>query len=80
MDQLTENQILLSMLLCTKYGFTQHTTFDWTEDCAICLEPMQNKFVMQTPCEHYFDINCLHSTIQNKFFKCPECMMQYKQQ
>lgn len=71
-------KILLEMLLCTKYGWTQHPCYKNNENCTICLENMMGKYILELACEHKYDYDCILMTLADyDWLKCPLCELSY---
>ncbi len=68
-------KIMLAELVLTKnYGFTVDKKSSLEDDCAICMETMKDKIVVNIPCGHSYHYECIMECIvEYKFTKCPEC-------
>lgn len=78
-SQKLEKQISYEMLLCLKYGWKQHPTYKGSEQCSICLDDLQGKYVLETACNHCYDLECIMTTLTDfSFYKCPSCAKEYK--
>ena len=71
----------VEVVLRINYGFKVIDKFkdDNTDDlkyCPICLDALEDNIVIQPPCGHSFDYDCLMSCITEfKQFSCPECVL-----
>jgi len=77
MSKLLEKEILLELLLCYNYGWIQHPFYKKDKICSICLDNMNNKYVLETHCGHIFDLKCIIGTINHSILKCPDCGSNY---
>ena len=73
-----KQEILVELLLCLNYGWKQHT-MGTKGTCEVCLDDLSNKYVLETPCGHFFDLDCIVATIATySYYKCPKCSNPYK--
>ncbi len=69
---------MLEAVLCKHYGFTINTNYPLDSNCTICMETLQNGYVLQTPCGHDYHYKCLLETIMDHSYrKCPDCQKWY---
>lgn len=74
----TEQEILVELLLCSQYGWKQHSQCKSYNACKICLDDLYEKYVLETQCGHCFDLPCIMETITKYgLLKCPECSKVY---
>jgi hypothetical protein len=79
LDQHLQREVLLEMVLCYNYGWKQHPEYKYSGTCDICLDNIKGTYVLETPCHHYFDLNCiLFSFADFKYLRCPSCSIPYK--
>jgi len=77
-EQTLEKEILTEIILCTQYGWKQHPEFKFVDSCAICLDELHGKYVLETLCGHCFDYNCIMTTLIDYFiYDCPTCSKYY---
>lgn len=75
-----EKEIMIEMLMCTKYGWRQHENYQGYQICSVCLDSLHEKYVLELPCEHCYHVDCILLTIADyNFRKCPYCSKEYKQ-
>ena len=74
----TLTEVTTEILLCTQYGWKQHYQFREDIECKICMEDLYGKYVLETNCGHYMDLNCAFITlIDYKYTNCPYCNNKY---
>jgi len=68
-----EDDILLEVILTWKYGWSNIRKYCYDKECKICLESMEDKYILKLPCDHLFHRNCILKNISYKRYTCPEC-------
>ena len=72
----SKDDIVAEILLITRYGLNAYSKYDKDESCQICLDSLQNQYVLQYPCDpkHTFHRNCLLTNVLNYYqISCPTC-------
>ncbi|AYV78333.1 MAG: hypothetical protein Edafosvirus10_8 [Edafosvirus sp.] len=69
-----QDDILLEVVLTSKYGWLNIGRYYQIDDCQICLECLKDTYVLILPCDHVFHKNCiLKNIVEYKRYKCPQC-------
>lgn len=73
-----DRYIKLELVLCTNYGWKQIPNFSEKEECKVCTESMEGKYVLRTACDHNFCQECaLGCIIPHKRLRCVDCDMSF---
>lgn len=65
--------IFFETLLCTKYGCKQYPNYNDNGKCTICMDRLNDTYVIKTACNHLFHVECLLFSFKYHHFKCIEC-------
>jgi len=68
----------LEIVLCMNYWWKQLPYYGDDEDCTICMKSMIDKYVLKTPCEHFFHRDCIINEIIYGSIKCPDCYIKFE--
>ena len=69
--------IIAELGLIIKLGITAHEKWHEDENCAICIDPMKDQYVLSYPCtaSHTFHRNCvLTNLLHHGRVNCPSCL------
>jgi hypothetical protein len=73
--------MLIEIILKENYGWECFKQCDRSDTCTICYDEIKNKYVLGTPCGHFYHADCiLMHIINNKSIKCcePDCGKGYR--
>lgn len=71
--------ILIEILLLKNNKCESYSNFQKELCCSICTEDMFETNVIETPCNHFYHLDCLLVCIRDfKFLKCPECLQGFE--
>src|SRR5438309_3480362 len=77
MAQLKKNiskYILAEIVLQMNYGCKLNQQYDKKNMCYVCYDSMENTYVLETPCDHHFHIDCvLAAIVEHRMFRCLQC-------
>ncbi|QKF94279.1 zinc finger protein RING-type protein [Fadolivirus algeromassiliense] len=73
-----QKHIFNEVVLCMHYGWKQHPQYEGSGQCEVCMDDLKGKYVLETECKHCFDLECIMTTLDFNFRKCPSCNKPYK--
>jgi hypothetical protein len=70
--------ILCEFILVLNYKWKQVPNYDFQEDCKICLNTLENGYILEPPCGHPIHRECAFQLVKCGYSNCPHCKTPFR--
>lgn len=73
-----KKHVALELLFKIHYGWEEYSEWYTDQECTICMESMQDKYVLMLPCHDLYHHDCILEAVEHGMRTCPDCQQFFK--